>query len=783
MKVIEADFRFRNGGSPHAYIICVTHQEGDMLKSIEKIKGLGVYHSYSKPAGTQDFGLKNLIYGWNYSGKTTLSRLFAQLEAKSANPDLSGCEFTFGTADDSITEKNFSQCKLSVRVFNSDFVRANLHFDGGSFNPILLLGKESEEAQRKIDQLSKRIHRSDAVRRKLDGKFEELKTRIAQAKTDTAKFIRQRLKIDPYTAAHLGQDLVAVGILESQLLVEKELADAIELALTPDSKKPSTVEELRASPSIEDLHKEAVTVLAATPSFSNTIKHLEDNPAIERWVQGGLTLHSGAETCEFCGNELSQDRLETFRAHFSKDLADHKALVDRLLARVKAAVFTLSWPKAVELNVQFRESYTAAIEALPAAIDAFNLAIGTLSDEVQRKADDSRKAFAPLPLPAGLEKGIKDAVAAVNFVIKKNNELASNFANARAVALRQARYHYVQLFVDDQAAAGLEQQKARLAKRSERLKTYAAKLLPEISSLQAQISQAQQGREKINERLASMLGSEAVQIQVVKDAAGQDRFQLIRKTGAVAKNMSDGERTAVAFSYFLTKLQEIKSAEFKETIVYIDDPISSLDANHIFQVTAAIRALFFEQQDKNAPWQTTCKQLFISTHNFEFFNLLREIKPVASKQGARLYLIRRIAEKSSALEDMPASLARYQSEYHFLFEVIHRFHKAPDKTVHEVLMLLPNAMRRFIELYTYSRLPGPKESEQVDERAEILFGVERAKRILKIFHYFSHGNTMDRLAGNNELIFDLEHAVKDLIDAITEKDKPHMDALIAAFQA
>jgi wobble nucleotide-excising tRNase len=376
-----------------------------MLKSIEKIKGLGVYHSYSKPVGTQDFGIKNLIYGWNYSGKTTLSRLFAQLETKSANPDLSGCEFTLGTADDSITEKNFGRCNLSVRVFNSDFVRANLHFDGGSFNPILLLGKESEEAQRKIDEFTKRIQRSGEVRGKLDGRIEELKARIAQAKTDTAKLIRQHLKVDPYTAAHLGQDLVAVGDLESQLLAEKELADAIELALTPDSKKPSTVEELHASPSIEDLHKEAVTVLGATPSFSNTIKHLEENPAVERWVQGGLALHLGAGTCEFCGNDLSQDRLEAFRAHFSKDLEEHKNRVDGLLARVKAAAFSLRWPTAAELNAQFRESYTAAIEALTSVIDAFNRAIGALADEVQCKADDSRKAMAPTPLAAGLEKG------------------------------------------------------------------------------------------------------------------------------------------------------------------------------------------------------------------------------------------------------------------------------------------------------------------------------------------------------------------------------------------
>lgn len=753
-----------------------------MLRSIEKIKGLGVYQNYNKPAGIQEFGIKNLIYGWNYSGKTTLSRLFAQLETKSVNPDLSGCEFTLRTNTDTLTEKNFSQCNFLVRVFNSDFIRANLHFDGGHFNPILLLGKESEVAQRKIDHLNHRIHRANEVCRKLNSKAEELKTRIAQNKTDAAKFIRQRLKIDPYTAAHLGQDLAKVGIFESQLLSDNELSEAIDIGLTPDANKPSTVDELNGSPSVEALYQEAFTVLAATPSFTNTIKHLEENPAIERWIQNGLNFHTSAGKCEFCENDLTQDRLKDLRAHFSKDLADHKERVSNLLASVKAAYFNISCPKPAELNPQFRESYSAAMKVLPLAIDAFNQAVDKLAVQVQRKADDPHKIVLPPPLAGGLEVGVKTAIAAINLVIEQNNKLASNFPEAKAEALGKAKYHYVQQFDNEQIAAGLENKKSRYAQRSDILGAYIARLQPEIRDLQAQISQAQKGREKINERLAAMLGSEAVQIKVIKDAAGQDRFQLIRRTGGIAKNLSDGERTAIAFSYFLTKLQEIKPAEFKETIVYIDDPISSLDANHIFQVTAAIRALFFIQKDKNDPWETTCKQLFISTHNFEFFNLLREIKPVAVKQGARLYMIKKIAENSSMLEEMPASLARYQSEYHFLFEIIYRFHKAPDKTTHEVLMLLPNAMRRFIELYTYSRLPGPKDSEQVDERAEILFGIERAKRILKIFHYFSHGNTLDRLAGNNELIFDLEHAVKDLLDAIAETDKPHMDALVAASQ-
>ena len=290
-----------------------------MLKSIEKIKRLGVFQNYNRPADTQEFGIKNLIYGWNYSGKTTLSRLFAELESKTANADLSGREFTFRTDGDPITEENFNRCNVSVRVFNSDFVKTNLHFDGGSFNPILLLGKESEEAQRKIEMLSEQIKRSDSLQRKLGGNIENLKTRIAQNKTDAAKFIRQHLKIDPYTATHLGQDVVAVRILDSQLLTDKELADAVELALTPDSKKPGTVDELHTSPAIEGLHNEAVAVLAATPKFSNTLKHLDENPAIERWVQSGLQLHLRAGTCEFCGNELSQARLEAFRNHFRSE--------------------------------------------------------------------------------------------------------------------------------------------------------------------------------------------------------------------------------------------------------------------------------------------------------------------------------------------------------------------------------------------------------------------------------------------------------------------------------
>lgn len=751
-----------------------------MIKGISRIKGLGVYDNYTRPPDIQEFGIKNLIYGWNYSGKTTLSRLFAQLEAKKINNDLIGCEFSFETDDQPITEKNIEQSGLIVRVFNSDFIRENLHFEGSNFKPILLLGKESEDAHKKIDNIADRVKKSESTRKKLDVQTNAITQTISNAKTDAAKHIRQLLKIDPYTATQLGNDITIVGVLNFKLLSDKELSESTELSLTPDSKKPSTVERVELAPSIESIHQEAIRILAVVPTFANTIKHLEDHPEIERWVESGLHIHPHEGTCEFCGNTISEHRLIEFRAHFSKDLAEHKQKVEYLLQRVKSAELKLSLPKEGEFNPQFRDSYKAAAESLTPALKAFNLAVKTLIDDVQRKIDAPRKLMEPTLLVNGLASDVTASVAAINTVIDENNQLADNFSTSKAAAIKQVRYHYVQQFVDSQEKAGYERKKARLIKRREQLRLFSVNLQGEVEKLQALISQAQLGREKINERMTSMLGGEAVQIVVIKDpTTNNEQFKLVRKGGKVAKNLSDGERTAIAFSYFLTKLQELKPEDFKNTVVYIDDPISSLDANHIFQITAAIRAIFFKKENENAAWETTCKQLFISTHNFEFFNLLREIKPESPRQGARLFLIKRISEAQSTLNNMPASLANYQSEYHFLFEVIHRFHQAPDKTDHTTLMLLPNAMRRFIELYTYSRLPGIMK-ETVDQRAEALFGLEKSKRILKVFHYFSHANTIDRLAGNNELIFDIEHAVKDLIEAITQTDQKHMDALIAS---
>ena len=753
-----------------------------MLRSIERIKKLGVYQAYTKPVGTREFASKNLIYGWNYSGKTTLSRLFSKLEEKSPHPDFKDCEFTFNNGADAITEMNFHESVISVRVFNSDFVRNNLSFDSGSCNAILLLGKESEEAQRRINKFNDRVKAAEECIRGLKKKYDEHDEAIREAKRVFAQRIRLSVKVDPYNAGHLDNDIRAIGLLnKSQLLSEKDLADAIDLAITPESKGPSKVAPVHCALSIKKLHEEANNVLSAAPTFSNTLRHLEENPAIEQWIEDGLGLHTEPGTCEFCGNTVTQARLDAFRSHFSKDLAEHKNKVLDLQRRIDDAAINIELARPAELNPQFKDAYIEACKPLKEKIRVFDSALNTLIEEVNSKVKFPRKSIQPAPFAEDIESGVSDTLAAINKVIEANNALVDNFSDARKDALKRAKNHFVQEASDKLAAEGRERKKKIITARIDRIKSFVLRLQSESEKLKAEISHAQRGREQINERLASMLGSQAIQIEVTRDAGDHERFQLVRKSGEIAKNLSDGERTAIAFSYFLTKLKELKQDDFKETIVYIDDPISSLDSNHIFQVTAAISDLFFtkvRQPNGSEAWKTACKQLFVSTHNFEFFNLMRELKPDRDNETS-LYIVKRISENLSELRDMPASLARYGSEYQFLFDQIYRFHTSADKIEHELLLILPNALRRFVELYTFSRIPSTQR-ETVDQRATELFGKERAKSILKFLHTFSHGNTIERIAGNSELIFILEDTIKAVFEEIQHEDKRHWRALIDA---
>ncbi|RNF30007.1 hypothetical protein NM04_14755 [Massilia aurea] len=744
-----------------------------MLKRIQRVKGLGVFGDYTSDANTFEFGAKNLIYGWNYSGKTTLSRLVSLLERKALPPDLQPFSFTIDAEGGAITEANYATTSIHVRVFNADFIAENLNFAGSSLKPILLLGADSEQAQKKIDELEVALKSvQEAAKRKSSAAMANKKI-LDSAKTAASSSIKSTIGlVEAFGATQLDKQISLARIdLAKFALDEQDLENKLKLARAKAEDKLPALASVSLSLKLDTLMADLPALLSKIPDMAHTVEHLVQNPNIESWVQTGATLHDGKQRCEFCEGPLSESRLALLAAHFSKDLSNHKQSLADFKTKLTNAALSYTAPKDAEVEQAYRALLAAEIATLQQAIEAYNAALASVAKDVDRKLQFPFKAIEQTVIPEGLEKRVSSLASVVNEVIKFNNGVFNNFPIDKANALNELKLHYAQDFCRTNKIVAHELRQQRLASCTTAYDQRAKALMNEIAELKTLISQSQLGREEMNKRIHSLLGADSVSIEVV-NIGGEERFQLQRSNGKPAKHLSEGEKTAIAFSYFLTRLNEIK--KFEEAVIYIDDPISSLDSNHIFQVNSIIKETFFHQEVPNGPWKTKCKQIFLSTHNFEFFSLMRELKP--DGKASRSYLVRRVSPTASTLTDLPKSLNDYSSEYHFLFGVLHDFQHAPAKNDFRVLMMLPNAARRFLELYTYAKYPNTRGGT-VDQRADKIFGEERSKRILKVLHHFSHANNIERLAENNELMCDIEEAVKELMAALEEDDPMHMEAL------
>lgn len=112
-----------------------------MIQYFEKIENLGVFSNYKKPSGMEPFRRFNLIYGLNGSGKTTLSRFFADLNKGQAEgfPEL---KYKIKTDDGDFQHgKPYTR---KIRVFNTEYVDANLGQLDGQLNPIYVIGAENK---------------------------------------------------------------------------------------------------------------------------------------------------------------------------------------------------------------------------------------------------------------------------------------------------------------------------------------------------------------------------------------------------------------------------------------------------------------------------------------------------------------------------------------------------------------------------------------------------------------------------------------------------------------
>ncbi len=376
-----------------------------MINKISKLKNFGIFHNFSWKAELPEFKKFNLIYGWNRSGKTTISRVFASCEKKCVYdmkrfkqyPE--NGEFEIRATDNrTIRNTDVATSSLPVKVFNRDFIDENISFDPlNPSNPIVYVSEEDIKSKEKLE----RLRLNQDVLEISFGEAKEDKKRKEQAKssflTGLGREIANVLFDKSYNKTKAERKIDSVGI---DNFGDKELSDNERKEHEATSKsEPRNNQTLLPKyqfafsfdgGEINDFQKifGAVKKLTSKEIVSETLDRLKDDQVLNNWVKEGFDLHkerNEEQKCLFCQKSLDDDFLSALSKHFSKDYEDLQNAISELKDEIMKIRLVEIFVKNDNLYPNLKEQYASKAGELNAVIKKINVWLDEACSKLEEK--------------------------------------------------------------------------------------------------------------------------------------------------------------------------------------------------------------------------------------------------------------------------------------------------------------------------------------------------------------------------------------------------------------
>lgn len=735
------------------------------IKKINKIKNYGIFKDFRWAISIPEFKKYNLLYGWNYSGKTTLSRVFRSFETQEKHPDYTGAEFELedGSRD---KYRHLDLTALSnVRVFNQDFIGKNLKWyaNGEHIEPIFLLGEQNVELQNQLDKKKEEIEKLKADNATLQKEYEQEEEQLRHAESDCAREIKQQLALPDYEVRNLRP------VLNSLEDTSAKLSDSTCKAALNEWRNPGKLDGITAPqlPKTEtNLLLEEVKAILAKAVSGKPIEKFKNDSRFEEWAKKGITLHEHEKECQFCGNQLTQARRDELAGHFSEDykqLQNDLGALRKKFAEQKATLnqLTTDLPDKARFYRELQSEYETSRKTMNEESEKVATFLDLLIEHLDNKQTKTFETVYITP-PEQIEFELKTKFERVIAVIDKHNQKTTNFEQVKNEAKEKLIKHYASDFLErGNYKTKQEEIKTKKEKRTIQI-TQLTTFENERTEIEVKLSDALKGAAKVNDYIKQLFQHDGIKIEVTPEK----KF-ILKRNGFSADNLSEGEKTAISFAYFITCLED-RDTNLSNTIVFVDDPVSSLDSNHLFNIYAFIKSKL-----------GNCRQLFISTHNLEFFNLLKDWmkdRREIQKNERSFYLIRRVlkqGEFDAVLETLPSALEQFKSEYHYLFSILKKFDDEQN-TDFDQLYQMPNITRRFLEAYLGFRIPN--EPKPLKNLPKLIEDEAERNKVYKFLNEYSHNESATRSLVFNDFS-ECNEVVRAVLKAVEAKDKDHYDAL------
>ncbi len=202
--------------------------------------------------------------------------------------------------------------------------------------------------------------------------------------------------------------------------------------------------------------------------------------------------------------------------------------------------------------------------------------------------------------------------------------------------------------------------------------------------------------------------------------------------------LSEGEKTLISFLYFIELIKgshdETGAVDVTKTVVVIDDPISSLSQNFVYDVATIIQ----HQLVKPPIGVAKVKQVIVLTHNLFFFHelVLQLAGNTLANASRKCQMLRVLKNEHSAV--LPLDPTTFMNDYDALWQVLQ-----DAKRGLVPVRVVPNTMRGILEQF-FTFTTGMEDFDKALEKMTI---VDRSQKFKALQRFLNRGSHKDGING------------------------------------
>ncbi|EPF1293962.1 AAA family ATPase [Klebsiella michiganensis] len=480
--------------------------------------------------------------------------------------------------------------------------------------------------------------------------------------------------------------------------------------------------------SLHDIEANSIWRTAVAGKSDVDISGLIETLNCQDWVSHGRQFIRSNSICPFCQQQTINDEFrkkieQFFDTTFEQQIQNVNLLASRYQQKITEILTVLQGIALEEKNNKHSkldlDEFELALKSVESQFKANIIEIKNKLDKPSAKVD--------ITSTQELSNIIISVISKANETIIEHNEVVINYDRERQRFIEDLWRFLAAEIKDDLAAYNKKNRGFTKAIESLRSKITEAErqfaeLKSEVAELSRHTTSVQPAVDEMN-RLLRAYGF--LNFEIFPSQQLENHYVIQRQNGELAfESLSEGEVTFITFLYFVQLANGALTQDdvAQSRIVVIDDPISSLDSNILYIVSAIVKGLIKSVKDNSS-----IKQLLLFTHNVYFHKEASFQNGRSNGCSKTHFWILRKANNVTSVQPYKQKNP-INSSYELIWQELKDRRNRSGVTVQ-------NIMRRILE--NYLKILGKLDDEDIVAKFD---SVEEQQICLSLLHWINDGS-------------------------------------------